>query len=367
MSAVMPRPMRVVVVDDSAFNRRTIGDLLASIPGVEVIGKAADGEEALRLVLGQKPDLVTLDLEMPKMDGFTFLRLVMARQPTPVLVVSSRAGKADVFKALELGALDFIVKPSASASSELSTIRSALEEKVAMVRMLRPLGSTPREGTTATGMFRLPHADGKRPSPDDAIPRRVIVIGASTGGPPALVDVFSRLPSDLPAAVVHAQHMPERFTKTFAERLERLGGLRVAELEEREPLRAGRALICPGGRCVEIGRQGSAVWARVFAPEPDDRYVPSVDRLFRTAAAAFGHRVIGVILTGMGDDGTKGAEAIKRGGGVVIAESEESAAIYGMPASAVRAGFVDRSLPLSQIPEHLVKLCGPDRRGSGTP
>lgn len=356
------RPLRVVVVDDSAFNRRTITDLLLSIPGVEVIAKAADGEEALRLVLAQKPDLVTLDLEMPKMDGFTFLRLVMARQPTPVLVVSGRGAKTDVFKALELGALDFIVKPSTTVSTELANIRQALEEKVAMVRQLRPLHAASRDReATATGLIRLPQVDGSRPAPEDVMPRRVVVIGASTGGPPALVEVFSRLPSDLPASIVIAQHMPERFTKTFADRLERLGGVRVAELEDREPLRAGRAVVCPGGRCVEVQQKGSGGWARAVAPDADDRYVPSVDRLFRTAAAAYGTRVIGVILTGMGDDGTKGAEAVKRAGGTVLAESEQTAAIWGMPGSAERAGYVDRSLPIGSIADAIVRACNERR------
>jgi two-component system chemotaxis response regulator CheB len=355
------RTLRVVVVDDSAFNRRTIGDLLASIPGVDVIGKAADGEEALKLVLSLAPDLVTLDLEMPKMDGFTFLRLLMARQPTPVLVVSGRAAKVDVFKALELGALDFIVKPSSTITSELATIRATLEEKVAMVRQLRPLSGMAREAT-ATGMIRLPQIDGSRPAPEDPVPKRVVVIGSSTGGPPALVEVFSKLPSDLRAAVVIAQHMPERFTKTFAERLERLAGLRVAELDDRELMRAGRAVICPGGRSIEVHAKAGGPIVRAIMPEPEDRYVPSVDRLFRTAAAAFGPRTIGVILTGMGDDGTKGAEAIKKAGGTVLAESEDTAAIYGMPASALRAGFVDRSVPIQLMADAITKLCS-DRRG----
>lgn len=364
MIAPEVRPLRVLVVDDSAFNRRTIADLLAAIPAVEVVGKAADGEEALRLVLSLKPDLVTLDLEMPKMDGFTFLRLVMARQPTPILVVSGRGAKADVFKALELGALDFIVKPSTSISSELAKIGSELEEKVAMVRMLRPLDQDAARGLgqrlredTATQLIRAPRADGVRPAPDDPIPRRVVVIGASTGGPPALVEVFSRLPSDLPVAVVVAQHMPERFTRTFAERLERLGGLRTAELEDREPLRAGRALVCPGGRCVEIAQRGSALVAHVLPPTAEDRYVPSVDRLFRSAAAALGSRVVAVILTGMGDDGTRGAEAVRRAGGLVIAESEDTAAIWGMPGAAERAGFVDRSVPLHAMGDAITRAC----------
>jgi two-component system, chemotaxis family, protein-glutamate methylesterase/glutaminase len=151
--------------------------------------------------------------------------------------------------------------------------------------------------------------------------------------------------------------MPERFTRTFAERLERLGGLRVAELEDREALRAGRALVCPGGRCLEVVSKGSASWVRVVAPEPEDRYVPSVDRLFRTAAAAFGARVVGVILTGMGDDGARGAEAIRSAGGIVLAESRETAAIFGMPGAAERAGVVDRSVPLQGMAEAIVRAC----------
>jgi two-component system chemotaxis response regulator CheB len=159
--------------------------------------------------------------------------------------------------------------------------------------------------------------------------------------------------------------MPERFTKTFADRLERLGGLRVVELEDKEPLRAGRALVCPGGRCVELVRQGSQVWTRVVTPEPDDRYVPSVDRLFKSAASTVGPRAVGVVLTGMGDDGTRGAEAIKRVGGTVIAEAEESAAIWGMPGSVLRAGHVDRSLPIGGIADALIRLCTEGRRGPG--
>lgn len=357
------RPLRVVVVDDSVFNRRTIADLLTSIPGVQVIGKAADGEEALRLVFEEKPDLVTLDLEMPRMDGFTFLRLVMARQPTPVLVVSGRSAKSDVFKALELGALDFVVKPSAGATAELMSIRGTLEEKITMIRQLRPLGPL-GDRTTVTGVMRRLPVDGARPTPDESGFWRVVVIGASTGGPPALVELFSRLPSDLAAAVLVAQHMPERFTRTFAERLERIGGLRVAELEDREPLRPGRALVCPGGRCLEVVGQGSSVWARVVSPEPGGRYVPSVDRLFRTAAMALGRRVIGVVLTGMGDDGAGGAAWIRKCGGTVVVESAETAAVFGMPSAVERAGHADKVLPLPAIADHLIRLCAsvPDGR-----
>ena len=354
------RALRAMVVDDSAYNRRTIGDILASIEGVDVVGKAADGEEALRVVTELAPDFITLDLEMPRMDGFTFLRLLMAKRPIPVIVVSGRSAKADVFKALELGAIDFVVKPSATVSPDLPTIRDALSEKVAMVRQLKPIGR--ERAATATGLMRVATLD-TRPMPEDPTPRRVIVIGSSTGGPPALVEIFSKLPSDLPAAIVIAQHMPERFTRTFAERLERLGGLRVAELEEREPLRAGRAVVCPGGRSVEIVVKGAALWVRTTARAAGDRYLPSVDRLFDSAASAAGYKALGIVLTGMGDDGARGAGAIRMAGGHVIAESEETAAIYGMPAAAVRAGAVDESLPLGAIADQIVRLVGGSRRG----
>jgi two-component system chemotaxis response regulator CheB len=355
MSAA-PRKLRVLVVDDSAFNRRTIADILSSIPNVEVIGKAGDGEEALAMVLAHKPDLVTLDLEMPRMDGFTLLKVLMAKQPTPVIVVSGRGAKPDVFRALELGAIDFVVKPSTSASLELQSIRAELEQKVQLVAQLRSVRAIDPRAVTTTGLVRRVTSEGDRPTPSDPVPRKVVVIGSSTGGPPALVTLFSRLPSDLPATFVVAQHMPERFTKTFADRLERLGGLRVGELEDREPLRAGRAVVCPGGRCIEIARQGSVAWVKAVTPTPDDRYVPSVDRLFESAAAVFGAKVIAVILTGMGDDGTKGARFVKAAGGMVIAESEESAAIYGMPGSAARAGVVDHSLPVALIADALTRF-----------
>ncbi len=349
------RKLRVLVVDDSAFNRRTITELLSSIPNVEVIGKAGDGEEALAMVLSLKPDLVTLDLEMPRMDGFTLLKVLMAKRPTPVIVVSGRGAKPDVFRALELGAIDFVVKPSTNASLELTSIRAELEQKVHLVSSLRALRA-PDPHRTTTGLVRRVSSSDERPNPADPMPRRLFVIASSTGGPPALVTLFSRLPSDLPASIIVAQHMPERFTKTFAERLERLGGVRVAELDDREPLRAGRAVVCPGGRCIELGAKGGAPWVRVVPPGPEDRYIPSGDRLFESAASVFGMRAVGVVLTGMGDDATKGARAIKAAGGIVLAESEESAAIYGMPGSVARAGLVDQSLSIPMLADQMVRL-----------
>lgn len=348
------RDVRVVVVDDSAFNRRTIGDLLAQIPGVEVVGKAGDGDEALRLVAELKPDLITLDLEMPRMDGFTFLRLLMARRPTPVIVVSGYSAKENVFRALELGALDFVAKPTRTLASDLSEIQQELAEKVELVRHLAPAQTPLARGHTATGRFP-PIADPDLPRSADTTPRWLVAIAASTGGPSALLEVFTRLPPSASAAVVVAQHMPEKFTKTFAERLNRISAYSVTEAAETHVLRPAQALICPGGRCIEIVRRGADLIAKTTPPLADDRYVPSADRLFESAARAHGRGVIAVVLTGMGDDGSRGVRVVRDAGGTVLAESAETAVVHGMPGAAERTGTVSRSLPLRDLADHLAK------------
>jgi two-component system chemotaxis response regulator CheB len=360
----MSEKLRVMVVDDSAFNRRTIGDLLANIDGVEVVGKAADGDEALKLAASLSPDLITLDLEMPRMDGFTFLRLLMARQPIPVIVVSGNSARENVFRALELGAIDFIAKPTRTIASDLSVIEQELATKVAMVRQLTPAGRDIKRrlgGRTAGSMFanaaeRMQQAPVAVVPDKDSTPHRIVVIGASTGGPSALVEVFSQFRPGSTAAVVVAQHMPERFTRTFAERLNKLGGLRVSEARDFEPLHPGKAVLCPGGKCLEVVTFGNGYAASVVDPSPSDRFIPSADRLFRSAAEAAGDKVVGVVLTGMGDDGARGVVAIKARGGTVYAESPETAVIYGMPGAAMRTGEVDKSMPLPALAAHLSEL-----------
>ncbi len=342
------RPLRALVVDDSAYNRRTIAELLRALPDLEVVGKASDGDEALRFVAELRPDVITLDLEMPRMDGFTFLRLLMARTPTPVIVVSGYANKENVFRALELGALDFVAKPTRSVTSDLSTIQQELNEKVELVRHLSRLKPPRREPTVRLGARPRPSADVRPPSPS-----KVVVIAASTGGPSALVELFRYLPPNSDAAVLVAQHMPPRFTETFAQRLDRLGGLRVRQAVEHHALVRGEVWVCPGGRCMEVGADGQLV---VVPAAPGDRYVPSADRLFASAARKFGDRCVGVVLTGMGDDGAAGARAIKEAGGYVLAESADTAVIYGMPQAAVRAGAVDETWPLGDLAQRLAAL-----------
>ncbi len=348
-------PLRVLIVDDSVFNRRSITEILSTSLDVEVVGKAADGEEALRLVSMLKPDVITLDLEMPRMDGFTFLRILMTKMPTPVIVVSSYSQKENVFKALELGALDFVAKPDRYADPDLAAIRDELLRKVTLARAVRLAPPTmARRIPDAPVQHSAPEAR----SPTIAIaPRLVIAIASSTGGPSALMEIFSRLPENAKFAVVIAQHMPDKFTRTFAERLDRRSALRVSEASDLDALSEGTAFVCPGKQCMELEMTPKgALRMRVKPPEERDRYVPSADRLLTSVAQAVGKKTIGVILTGMGDDGVAGARAIIDAGGIVVAEAESTAVVYGMPGAAVRAGVASLTLPLHDIGEWIARL-----------
>ncbi len=382
MSAAAPRKLRLMVVDDSAYNRRNIADIFANHSDVEVIGRAGDGEEALRLVTQLKPDVITLDLEMPRMDGFTFLRILMSKQPTPVIVVSSYSQKENVFKALELGALDFVAKPDRQINPDSADVKQQILDKVLLVRSLRPAvieGIARPVGRRATPLPVNPFATGEQsggyaalsqrdaaaalkpqslqvPSSASQQPKWLVAIACSTGGPSALLEVVGRLPQNSVAAFAIAQHMPDKFTRTFAERLGRRGTIRVSEAQDGDVLHASTGFVCPGRQCMEVFAQSGDLKLRVGSAAPTDRYVPSADRLFKSAAAAAGPRTLGVILTGMGDDGTEGARAIREAGGIVIAESQETAVVYGMPGSAVRAGIVHEVLTLPQIAERLAKL-----------
>ncbi len=353
---VRDAPLRVLVVDDSAYNRKSIGEILGQSPQVQVVGKAADGEEALRLVTTLRPDVITLDLEMPRMDGFTFLRILMSKMPTPVVVVSSYNQKENVSKALELGALDFVAKPDRYADAELGGIRDELLQKVLLARSLRsPSFLAARQAMESISGTQVEPARKEGPV---LAPRYVVAIASSTGGPTALMEIFARLPRRSPSALLIAQHMPDKFTRTFAERLDRRSLLKVSEAQELDAVGQGMGFVCPGRRCMhlEVVPGTSDLRLRVRQPDESDRYVPSADRLFNSVARTVGSRGIGVILTGMGDDGMHGAKAILRAGGTVIAESEETAVVYGMPGAAVRAGAVTRSLPLPQIGEWLAGL-----------
>ncbi len=355
------RPIRLLVVDDSAYNRRNIADVFADHPEVEVVGKAADGEEALKLVTALSPDVITLDLEMPRMDGFTFLRILMSKAPKPVIVVSSYAQRENVFKALELGALDFVPKPD-RLGPEAVEVREEILQKVLLVRSLRasfvPTSLIRRQNSGAffsdgsVASWDEPSAVTGRPY---RAPRTVVAIASSTGGPSALLSIFAKLPATTTGGFLVAQHMPDKFTRTFAERLDKRGAVTTAEASDGDLLAQRTGFVCPGRKCMELTRQGAELRLRVEPAAPGDRYVPSADRLFKSVAAS-GVRSVGVILTGMGDDGVEGARALRDAGGIVIAESQETAVVNGMPGAAVRAGLAHEVLPLPQIGEYLAKV-----------
>ncbi len=342
--------IRVMVVDDMQSSLRAISAILEGEGDVKVVGRASDGEEALREALRLHPDVVCLDLQMPRMDGFTFLRLLMARQPTPVIVISSHARKSDVFKALELGALDFVAK--ADSTRPQSALREDLLAKIRTVRALRI------ENLESRAASADPTAPAPAAMPGE--PLRLAVIGASTGGPPALQRLISALPAGLPLTLAVVQHMPERFTRTFAERISKVAAFVVSEADDGDLLVPGRALVAPGGKHLVLDREagGTGIRTRVLDPAavPPRRYCPSIDLLFESAAGLFGDQVCAVVLTGMGNDGRAGVEAIKARGGLTLAESESTAVIYGMPQEAMATGMVDEQLALDGIVERLIRF-----------
>ena len=358
-----PKPIRILVVDDSAFNRQTITAMLEGVPGFQVVGRAGDGEEGLKLAFQLQPDVITLDLEMPKMDGFSFLRLLMARQPTPVIVISGYATRENVFKALELGALDFVAKPSRTITPELRNIQEELLTKVRLVTQLRMVNLVDRAARTRTtgtmsGQFAPPPAPVPPPASrkEGVAPPRLIAIGASTGGPPAINRILVNLEPTLPVGIVITQHMPSKFTKAFAERLDRTTPWHVREAESGDAISAGCVLVAPGAGSLLVKREGASLKVDILPPQPDDRYVPSVDRMLASCAAAMGAELCAIVLTGMGGDGGRGIRAVKAAGGRTVAEAPETAVIFGMPQEAIATGAVDDVVPLPSIPERIARF-----------
>jgi two-component system chemotaxis response regulator CheB len=342
--------IRALVIDDSAYNRVTLSRMLESQEGIKVVATAVNGEDGIKQVMKHRPDVITLDLEMPIMDGFAFLRWLMANLPTAVIAVSSRSSDRSVFKALELGAVDFIAKPGGRVSPRLEEIEKDLVAKVRQTVDLRmdnlrrrvqeeqaPLPQEPPPATCAGGV-------------------ELVAIGCSTGGPPALQHVFSTLPL-LPVPIVVAQHMPPTFTRLFAERVNRLTKYQVREAHDGEALRAGNVYIAPGGLQSEVRRNDEGLFLRVFPAVPSDLHAPSVDRLLSTASDCCGERLVAVIMTGMGDDGAESIVKVRERGGRTIAESAQSAIIFGMPNEAIKTGAIEQVLTLDEIPRAIQRLC----------
>ncbi len=342
--------IKALVIDDSAYNRVTLTRMLESHPMIRVVGTAVDGEDGIKQLMRAKPDVITLDLEMPAMDGFAFLRWVMANAPTPVIAVSSKSSDRSVFKALELGALDFIAKPGGRVSARLPDIENDLIAKVLQVADVR-----------MDNLARRIRDDDGQPAPPVAIEKcageiELVVIGSSTGGPPALQHLFESLPK-LPVACVVAQHMPPTFTRLFAERVNRLSAYEVKEAADGESIKQGNVYVAPGGAQTEVHREADGLRLLVVPPHPDDLYAPSVDKLFKSASDACREHLIAVVLTGMGDDGSRAIPEVHQRGGKTIAESSETAIISGMPSSAIKTGAIDQVLPLGEIAHAIHRLC----------
>jgi two-component system, chemotaxis family, protein-glutamate methylesterase/glutaminase len=327
------RAVRVLVVDDSSFIRSAITRMLSSEPTVVVVGTASNGEEALRMIPHTRPDVMTLDVEMPVMDGLTTLQAVMRDHPMPVLMLSAFTGPgADAtLRALEMGAADFMLKPARLTDSEAAHLRSGLVARV-LALACRHAGPKVTPLQRPAGALRELPADGFR----------LVVIGASTGGPRALQQVLATLPSRLDAGVLIVQHMPPLFTEQFARRLDALGGPTVREARATDTLEAGVALLAPGDSHMEVVAVGAGHASVRLTTEPRDELTPSIDVLFRSAARVNGPRTVGVILTGMGSDGCAGLAKIRQAGGVTLAQDEASCVVYGMPRACAEAGVVDR-------------------------
>jgi len=342
--------IKALVVDDSAYNRVTISRMLASDARIEVVGTANNGEEAIKQVIRHAPDVITLDLEMPVMDGFSFLRWLMQNKPTAVIAVSSRNSDRSVFKALDLGAIDFIAKPGGNVSPRLEEIQRDLLSKVLQIAELR----IDNVKKVSEGQAILPVRTDKIVCPPHDID--LIAIGCSTGGPPALQHLFQSLPL-LPIPIVVAQHMPPHFTRLFAERVDRLSEYSVKEAADGDRLAAGTVYVAPGGMQTEVRRHEDRLELRVFASHADDLYAPSVDRLFASASDSCGGRMVAVIMTGMGDDGSEAIRRVRERGGKTIAESPDTAIVFGMPSQAIKTGAVDQVLPLNEIAGAIERLC----------
>ncbi|NWF76379.1 MAG: chemotaxis response regulator protein-glutamate methylesterase [Nitrospirae bacterium] len=341
---------RVLIVDDSAYSRQIIRRTLESDKGIEVVGVSSDGIDAMAKTIKIKPDIITLDLEMPEMDGFSFLRWLMKKHPIPVIIVSSYSDSKTVFKALELGAADFIAKPSRIVSANLQNLQQDLLRKVKGIKNFRI------DRLSKNLNLLEERTSGISPPEKLSCEIEAIGIGSSTGGPAALKIILSRLPEDFPAGIVISQHMPKGFTASFAERLNGISKLSVREAKDGEEITTGKVLICPGGFHMLFKKRGRRVVTSLKESKTTDKYVPSVDMMMSSLADIYGNKTMGIVLTGMGNDGKGGMLEIKKKGGYTIVESEDTAVVFGMPNEVIKSGAASRVLPLQEIPEELTKL-----------
>ena len=376
--------VKVRVVDDSGFFRRRVSEILSADPTIQVVGTATNGKEAIDQALALKPDVITMDYEMPMMDGITAVRHIMQRCPTPVLMFSSltHEGARVTLDALDAGAVDYLPKNFEDISRNPDKVKQLLCEKVHTISrsnrrfgsyashapVAAPVPAPAGSGHAAASSFASPAA-ARTPAPARAAapaaapahspapkrkPYKLVAIGTSTGGPVALQRVLTQLPANFPAPIVLIQHMPAAFTKAFAERLDKLCRISVKEAEDGDMLRPGLALLAPGGKQMMIDGRGTV---KILPGDERLNYKPCVDITFGSAAKSYGDKVLSVVLTGMGADGREGARLLKQGGSTVWAQDEASCVIYGMPMAIVKANLADAVYSLDEIGKHLVEAC----------
>jgi two-component system chemotaxis response regulator CheB len=357
MVSAAPKKFRVLVVDDSAFMCKVLEAIFNADSQLQVVGRAKDGREAISLAESLKPDVITMDLNMPHMDGLQATATIMTNNPRPIVIVSSESkeGAASTLKALELGAIDFVTKPSSAIDLDMQSIREELLRKVrvaAKVRVVRTASrlanaiQAPPKGATAPAAKVLPPS---RPTAAENSDMRfpIVVLGASTGGPATVMRLAPGFTRDFPAAVILVQHMPASFTSQYALQLAEFTSIRVKEAELNEPIQPGTLYICPGGQHLRITPTG-----RVELDSNSGRidgYLPNIDATMESVASFSGPMGIGVVLTGMGSDGARGARLIKKAGGMVIAQDEATSVIFGMPAETIKSGVADQVVGIDEI------------------
>ncbi|MBD9416544.1 chemotaxis response regulator protein-glutamate methylesterase [Pseudomonas sp. PDM16] len=373
--------VKVLVVDDSGFFRRRVSEILSADPDIQVVGTATNGREAIDQALALKPDVITMDYEMPMMDGITAVRNIMQRCPTPVLMFSSltHEGARVTLDALDAGAVDYLPKNFEDISRNPDKVKAMLCEKVHTIArsnrrystfsppapQVAPASSAGLAGRPTTGASPAPSRASAQPAPASQAPAgggaspkrkayKLVAIGTSTGGPVALQRVLTQLPAGFPAPIVLVQHMPAAFTKAFADRLDKLCRITVKEAEDGDLLRPGLALLAPGGKQMMVDSRGAV---KILPGDERLNYKPCVDITFGSAAKSFNDKVLAVVLTGMGADGREGARLLKQSGSQVWAQDEASCVIYGMPMAIVKANLADAVYGLDEIGRHLTEAC----------
>lgn len=344
----MNRKIKVLVVDDSFLMRKVISDIINSDEGLEVIGKAKDGQEALDKIASLSPDVVTLDLNLPVVDGIDVLTRIMKSHPTRIIMFSAytRSGASATMRALELGAVDFIAKPSGEISLGLDKLKEEITTKIKLAAEVNLDKYISAQG--AGPALATPKVHAKV--------RNLVVIGASTGGPKAILELVQGLSAELPACFLIVQHMPKGFTMSFAERISWQSGMRAKEAEEGDELSEGKILVAPAGYHMTLDRQGESVFVHLNQDPLVNFVRPSIDVTMFSAAEVFGKKCVAVVLTGMGRDGADGSRKVKDAGGAVIIQDEKSSVVWGMPRSVFKEGTADAILPIAEIPDAIARF-----------